>query len=121
MLQHGDGAVSNATSWRLSMSMHFETLSNLNAFCFARFVFASVRIRLVSILLLVTLLSLLCRMLSLQPREMSRLPRRLPSRRDGFTPPSSNSSGNIVMPISVANESAVLKSFKDKAITQVCR
>lgn len=30
------------TSWRLSMSMHFETMTNLNSFCYARFILASV-------------------------------------------------------------------------------
>lgn len=31
------------TSWRLSMTMHFETMTNLNSFCYGRFIFASVR------------------------------------------------------------------------------
>jgi len=82
------------TSWRLNLSMHFETESNLNSFCFARFIFAS-------------------------PREMTHLPRRLPSRGEGFSYPSDGSRGNIVMPISVANETAVLQCFKEKAAYQL--
>ena len=54
-----------------------------------------------------------------QSREMSYLPRAVPPRREGFTLPSATERGNIVKPISVANEMAVWQLFKEKALAQV--
>lgn len=54
-----------------------------------------------------------------QPRELPFLPRALPPSSKGFTLPSDTERGDIIKPISVSNEAAVLQLFKEKALAQV--